>query len=221
MLLLAAVAGLAFVGTAMLTRGRGTEESSVIEVRPMGPTSARPFPTSAGRAPPTNVAEGLDGGGPVRLEPLGLPDPGLPLDDLIDDFIDAATARYGDPLPLDLVPALAEQFLYEEAVQAHLRGLDPEERADTLADLRRRFGFPEAALARAAALDARRDEAWRNGLAYMERRRALAAESDGELSEAALDELRTHFFGRRASTIAREEARGFHRFERRRVIGRN
>ena len=54
----------------------------------------------------------------------------------------------------------------------------------------------------------------------MESRDQLLA-SNENLPEDQLDELRSQFFGNSASTIAKEEANGFYRFQRPRYYGRN
>ncbi|MEZ4236361.1 MAG: hypothetical protein R3F59_09410 [Myxococcota bacterium] len=111
------------------------------------------------------------------------------------------------------VAPLTESFLRRPGVQAELAALSEADRADALAEIRRGFGYPEDAVARAAAVDARHEAAWAAGLAYW------AARQDAADSE--LDALRARFFGDRASTIANEEALGFFRFTRPRVYGVN
>jgi hypothetical protein len=83
------------------------------------------------------------------------------------------------------------------------------------------MGFDEAEIERMAELDARRDERWTVGLAYMDERRRLESTFEGEALEEELHRLRERTFGHAAKTIEREEASGFDRFERPRVYGRN
>jgi hypothetical protein len=116
---------------------------------------------------------------------------------------------------------LAELFLRMEPVQRELAAQSPAARANTLAHIRRELGFDEAAIARMAAIDERREARWQDGLAYMQERARVAAAFEGAAREAELRALREEWFGPEAATIEAEERDGFFRFERPRVYGRN
>lgn len=153
-------------------------------------------------------------------------DPTLPLEAQQSQFLDRLSAATGvDPRKPEaqlVRPQATELFLRLEPVQAHLAAMPVEERRAALADIRRRMGYSEEMIAREAANDMQRDARWENGYAYMQARAELfSRNAQGEALEAELHALREQYFGREASTIAREEDAGFFRFQRRRVYGRN
>lgn len=148
----------------------------------------------------------------------------LPLATLLAEWAEQVPPTHrapdGRPKP-EAAHYVTEAFLREDAVQAHLSAMSAAARAQALADIRHALGFPEEAIAAAAERDAVRQSKWDVGLAYMEARRALVADTEADQLDAALDALRHEHFSDRAGTIAREEASGFMRFERPRVFGVN
>lgn len=106
------------------------------------------------------------------------------------------------------------------SVQKELQQLDPEHRQLEINSVRRELGYDEKSILKMSAIDEKRQQRWSNGHAYMESRDQLLA-SNENLPEDQLDELRSQFFGNSASTIAKEEANGFYRFQRPRYYGRN
>jgi hypothetical protein len=151
-------------------------------------------------------------------------DESLPLAAKLDRYRAAvATGRESMPAaPIWGYPGmLVELFVREDAVQRDLASLAPAARAGELAEIRRALGFDDEGIARAAALDERREARWQKGLGYMEERARLAASFEGEALEAELRALREEVFAHEAVTIEREEREGFFRFERPRIYGRN
>ena len=114
-----------------------------------------------------------------------------------------------------------EHFLRIDVVQQQLAELSPGARANALAHVRARMGFDDEQIDRMAERDAWRDERWERGYAYASERDRLAQTFAGARLEEELRFLREQTFGAEAITIEREEASGFHRFERRRIYGRN
>jgi hypothetical protein len=112
-------------------------------------------------------------------------------------------------------------FLRMEGVQRELAALSPAARSRTLAHIRRELGFDEEAIARMEEIDARREERWQNGLAYMQERKRVASTFEGDALEAELRALREEYFANEAPTIEAEERDHFFRFERPRIYGRN
>lgn len=106
------------------------------------------------------------------------------------------------------------------SVQAELQQRDPENRQLEIDSIRRELGFSEDTISKMSVLDAKREARWNTGYAYMDSRNQLLADND-QLPEDELNELRDQFFGNSAATIAREESRGFYRFQRPRYYGRN
>jgi hypothetical protein len=116
---------------------------------------------------------------------------------------------------------LTEVFLRIEDVQRELATLQPADRAQQIARIRRELGYGDAEIERLAREDEVKEGRWQTGLAYMEERRRVAATFEGEALAQELAALRTRYFAGTALTIEREEASGFFRFERPRVYGRN
>nr|BDT38557.1 hypothetical protein MFMH1_82260 [Myxococcus sp. MH1] len=153
-------------------------------------------------------------------------DPTLPLEAQQAVFLDRLSTIAGvDPRKTEaqLVRSQAtELFLRLEPVQAHLVGMSVEERRAALADIRRRMGYSEEQIARMAAEDVYKDARWEKGHAYMKAREALLSRlGQADSLDAELGALREQYFGHEASTLAREEAAGFFRYQRRRIYGRN
>ncbi|MCK7512873.1 MAG: hypothetical protein MZV70_58535 [Desulfobacterales bacterium] len=73
-----------------------------------------------------------------------------------------------------------------------------------------------------AAIDAKREQRWNNGLEYMQERNAIVENFTGPEQEDKLKDLREKYFQDEANTIEREEENDkFFRFERPHVYGRN
>lgn len=113
------------------------------------------------------------------------------------------------------------RFLDLASVQAELSVMAPEQRRQTLREIRAGMGLGEDALARWDRLDQVRDQRWDHGERYMEERAALAELYQGEELERRVHELRVRYFGDEADTIRREEQSGFFRYQRERRWGRN
>ncbi len=147
-----------------------------------------------------------------------------PLEFRVDVYraaLEAAVAGSGHPEVLEYRGVWTEHFLRMPVVQDELASLPPSARASALASIRRRMGYSDEAVERLAITDERREVAWANGLTYVDERERLRNRLRGEALDEALSDLRVRSFGDNATTIAREEAAGFERFERPRVYGRN
>ena len=97
----------------------------------------------------------------------------------------------------------------------------PEQRRQTMREVRKGLGLDDEALARWDELDRTRDQRWDGGARYMSERTALADTYSGEELELRVHELRVRYFGGEADTIRSEEQSGFFRFERERRWGRD
>jgi len=151
-------------------------------------------------------------------------DPSVTIETRLDRYrsaIEKALEDAGLEQLLAFRGVLIEAFLRNEAVQAELAGMPPGERQSQIDRIRAEFGYDEAALARMREIDARRDERWARGLAYMQERARLEQTFEGEVLDDELRHLREAHFGREAPTIEREEQAGFFRYQRPRVYGRN
>lgn len=115
---------------------------------------------------------------------------------------------------------LLGRFVSQPAVQARLRELAPDQRRQTLRDVRQAMGMPDDALERWAALDDQRDRAWQAGRAYMQARADIVANAPSGDQARQLQALREQTFGDQAGVIAQEEAAGFFRYAGEREIGR-
>jgi len=113
------------------------------------------------------------------------------------------------------------RFLDLPTVQQELSAMTPEQRSQSLRQIRQGMGLDAEALARWDTLDQTRDARWDAGARYMKEREALAQKHQGEELERQLQPLREKYFGAEAETVAGEEASGFFRFTRPRVWGRN
>ncbi len=122
---------------------------------------------------------------------------------------------------LEYRAVLTEVFLRMDSVQRELAALGPNARRRELHHIRREMGYTEEEAARMEEIDERRELRWRNGLAYMEERRRIAATFEGEVLEEELRYLREQYFAHEAKTIELEEGDGFFRYERPRIYGRN
>lgn len=113
------------------------------------------------------------------------------------------------------------RFLDLASVQQELSAMVPEQRRQTLRELRADMGLSQDALDRWDHLDQVRDQRWTHGERYMDERAALAELYEGEELEDRVHELRVRYFGDEADTIRGEEQSGFFRYERDRRWGRN
>jgi len=148
----------------------------------------------------------------------------VPLEDRIELFRGAVEEAYGDrgPAPVsDKRQVMAVAFLSMESVQDELKQMGPDERAESLRQIRRTMGVDEARIEEMERLDAEREERWQSGLRYMVERDELARSYEGVQLDEELRFLRERCFGDQAKTIEAEEASGFFRYTRRRVYGRN
>lgn len=113
------------------------------------------------------------------------------------------------------------RFLDLPSVQKDLTAMAPQERSQSLRNIRKELGLDDEALKRWDELDKTRDTRWDAGSKYMAEREALAKQLSGPALETKLQELRARYFGTEAEIIGQEEAGGFFRFERPRQWGRN
>jgi lipase chaperone LimK len=113
------------------------------------------------------------------------------------------------------------RFFDLSSVQQELSAMTPDQRRQTMRELRQGMGLDEASLARWDELDRTRDQRWDGGARYMAERAALANTYSGEQLEQRVHELRVRYFGDEAETIRAEEQAGFFRFERERRWGRD
>ena len=116
---------------------------------------------------------------------------------------------------------ISNLFFGLSSVQQELKAMPPEQRQATINDTRRAMGYSEEDIEQLAQEDAKKEERWQNGYAYMNRRNELLATSSNSDTENQLAELREQFFKQEASTIAAEESAGFFRYKRPRYYGRN
>lgn len=116
---------------------------------------------------------------------------------------------------------LGAVFFGLDSVQKVLSDLPSERRQQEINRVRRQLGYSDAQIERLAERDAKRNQRWEKGLAYMDARRELDARPESAEKLQALQRLREEHFGFEAKTIALEERDGFYRFERPRLYGRN
>jgi hypothetical protein len=105
-------------------------------------------------------------------------------------------------------------------VQQDLAAQPPDQRRQSLREIRTGMGMDEAAVQRWDELDRVRDQAWDQGQRYMRERQQLAAQYPAVEQEQRLRELQDRTFGDEAETIRAEEAAGFYRYGHRRRLGR-
>jgi hypothetical protein len=113
------------------------------------------------------------------------------------------------------------RFFDLSSVQQQLAAMAPEQRRQTMRELRKGMGLDDEALVRWDELDRTRDQRWDSGTRYMTERQALAATYSGDELERRVHELRVRYFGDEADVIRAEEQGGFFRFERARQWGRD
>lgn len=114
---------------------------------------------------------------------------------------------------------LTSRFLELPSVQKELSHMSPDDRNDTLTQIRKGLGMDVEAIERWKSLDTERDDRWKTGQSYMSARDALTS---GGASESDLNELRLKYFGPdQAEVIKNEEESGFFRYKQERVYGKN
>lgn len=116
---------------------------------------------------------------------------------------------------------VVQAFFSLQSVQTSLENLAPQERQEQINNIRRQSGFSEQRIEELAAQDAKKDERWNKGVAYMAQRESLSQTLEGEALQSALSDLRVEYFEHEAITIEREEADDFWRFKRPRIYGVN
>ena len=103
---------------------------------------------------------------------------------------------------------LMNTFLEVDSVQKDLAAMTPEERKESLKEVRKAMGLDSAALKRWEELDRIRDERWDAGMQYMQQRAELEKQYKGAELQKQLDSLRIKYFGNEAETIKVEGMRG-------------
>ncbi|MGB4268438.1 MAG: hypothetical protein WBK20_04575 [Spirochaetota bacterium] len=114
---------------------------------------------------------------------------------------------------------LMNSFLEVESVQKDLENMTPQERKESLKEVRKAMGLDSAALQRWEELDTVRDQRWDAGMQYMQQRAELEKKYKGEELQKQLDSLRIKYFGDEAETIKAEEESGYFRFKEQRRYG--
>lgn len=114
---------------------------------------------------------------------------------------------------------LMNTFLDVESVQKDLAAMTPQERKESLKEVRKAMGLDNAALQRWEELDQIRDQRWDAGMQYMQQRSELEEKYKGQELEKQLDSLRIKYFGNEAETIRAEEESGYYRFTQQRKYG--
>ncbi len=123
---------------------------------------------------------------------------------------------------LDQKPILAKIFFSIDSVQDNLKQMSPEQRQMTINSIRKDMGFTEKMIQDMEEIDADNNRRWDVGLTYMEERRRVVEQYQGEQQKEKIQELREKYFGEEAPSIqAEEENDDFFRFERPRYYGRN
>ncbi len=149
----------------------------------------------------------------------------MSIDDKLQLYQDSLQETYhGTPEAyfLDQKPILAKIFFSIDSVQDELKQMSPEQRQATINHIRRQMGFSEEQVAAMEQVDADNNRRWEVGLKYMEERKRVVEQLEGEEEKAQLQALREKYFGDEAQTIQLEEEKdGFFRFERPRYYGRN
>ncbi|MGD9210979.1 MAG: hypothetical protein PVI90_09380 [Desulfobacteraceae bacterium] len=116
---------------------------------------------------------------------------------------------------------MTSAFISLDSVQSDLSTMHPDERAESLYQIRSQMGFDDAALEAMAQQDRENDQKWQNGAEYMTAREELTKEYSGDELEIRLEDLREKYFDDEAQTIAAEENADFFRYKRKRIYGRN
>jgi hypothetical protein len=123
---------------------------------------------------------------------------------------------------LDQKPILAKIFFSVDSVQNELKQMSPDQRQMALNKIRREMGFTQEQVEAMEKVDADNNQRWDVGLKYMEERKKVVSEFQGQEQNEKLKALREKYFQDEAQTIQLEEEKdGFFRFERPRYYGRN
>jgi hypothetical protein len=116
---------------------------------------------------------------------------------------------------------VSDVYVQLESVQKDLASMTPEQRASALEKIREQLGFSPQDIAQLAKEDAKKEQNWQTGYHYMSDRDQLNQSYSGSILDEKLNQLRTQYFKKGASTIAAEEASGFYRYSRPRLYGKN
>ncbi|MBN2297172.1 MAG: hypothetical protein JXM72_01190 [Deltaproteobacteria bacterium] len=122
---------------------------------------------------------------------------------------------------LESTDMLSKVFFGIDSVQEELSKLDPEQRKQEIARIRKGMGFTSDQISELETMDDYRNRRWENGLNYMQERELIANEFTGAELDEQLRILREKYFKHEAKTIELEESDGFFRYERQRIYGRN
>ncbi len=114
---------------------------------------------------------------------------------------------------------LMNTFLDLESVQKDLGAMTPQERKESLKEVRKAMGLDSEALKRWEELDQIRDQRWDAGMQYMQQRSELEKKYKGQELDKQLDSLRIKYFSNEAETIKNEEESGYFRFSQPRKYG--
>lgn len=148
--------------------------------------------------------------------------PQLTTHEKLDRYVAAIQEAYGDRAP-DVIgrsqTELLDQFMTLQSVQEDLAAMAPDQRRETLHQIRGTLGMDDAALRRWDDLDRTRDQAWDAGQQYLRERQQLALQFPAVEQDQRLRDLQDRLFGAEAETIRAEEAAGFFRFRHPRRIG--
>lgn len=151
--------------------------------------------------------------------------PDMPMEEKLDLFHYSLEETYKDSPErylLDQKPMLAKIFFSIDSVQNELKEMTPEDRHLAINKIRREMGFSQEQAESMEQVDAENNQRWEVGLKYMEERRQVVEQFDGEEEKARIQDLREKYFGNEAQTIRLEEENDdFFRFERPRFYGRN
>lgn len=141
---------------------------------------------------------------------------------LYKDTLDETYKGTPEQYFLDQKPILSKIFFSIDSVQDELKQMTPEERQTAINNIRRDMGFTEKMIQDMEEIDTDNNRRWEVGLTYMEERKQVVEQYQGEQQKEKIQELREKYFGEEASTIqAEEENDDFFRFERPRYYGRN
>jgi len=116
---------------------------------------------------------------------------------------------------------VSSMFFGLDSVQKELTDLDHISRQQQINSVRERLGFSELEITKMTELDLEKDRRWENGLRYMIERQVLEDSLQNHELDQKIEQLQGAFFPRDAKTINTEEQRGFFRYLRPRLYGRN
>lgn len=151
-------------------------------------------------------------------------DDGTSIDDKLQVYEGALRNAYKDSpeaFILEQPELLSKVFFSIDSVQNELKKMTPEQRQQTINNIRRQMGSTDEQIAKMTARDTDNEQRWQVGYQYMQKRDEAAKLYQGEELEQKLTSLREQYFGREAGTIELEEKDGFYRFQRPRIYGRN